>query len=165
VRVIVSNTGPVFHLAEVGALDLLSFAGDVHIPRGVEAELIQLRLDWNRPSWLSVENLTEPQLADAIAWRQAGMLDAGEAEALALARHLGASWFLTDDTAARLLAQALGLEVHGSLGVVLWAAANDCLDYSTAATVLTGLSESSLWISPRILLEARSALQRLMEQD
>jgi predicted nucleic acid-binding protein len=52
-----------------------------------------------------------------------GLLDAGQAEAIALARQLKANWFLTDDTAARVLSASFGLEVHGSLGIVLCAAA------------------------------------------
>ena len=40
-----------------------------------------------------------------------------------LVRQLKADWFVTDDTAARVLATTLGIEVHGSLGILLWAAA------------------------------------------
>ncbi len=46
-------------------------------------------------------------------------LGAGEAEAIALARSLHADWLLTDDAEARVVAQLAGLEVHGSLGVLL----------------------------------------------
>jgi len=58
----------------------------------------------------------------SLTWQQAGLLHGGEAEPVALAIELKADWFLTDDAAARLLAESLGLEVHGSLGVILWAA-------------------------------------------
>ena len=52
-----------------------------------------------------------------------GLAAYGEAQAIALARQFGPDWLLTDDASARLLAQSLGLEVHGSLGLVLWSAA------------------------------------------
>ncbi len=34
-----------------------------------------------------------------------------------------AEWLLTDDAAARQLGESLGLEVHGSIGLLLWAVA------------------------------------------
>jgi len=55
----------------------------------------------------------------------AGGLHDGEAEALVLARKKRADWFLTDDAATRLFVSLLGIEVHGSLGIVLWNAAKD----------------------------------------
>jgi predicted nucleic acid-binding protein len=66
-------------------------------------------------------------------------LEVGEAEAIALARQLSATWFLTDDATARVFAIALGLEVHGSLGIVLWAAARGYLRGEDAAAALDRL--------------------------
>ena len=84
-----------------------------------------------------------------------------EAEAIALARQINAHWLLTDDAATRLFAQSLGLEVHGSLGVVLWAAAVGQLDRANAEATLGRLAQSSLWVSARVLAEARTALEQL----
>jgi predicted nucleic acid-binding protein len=91
-----------------------------------------------------------------------GLLDAGEAEAMALARQLSAHWFLTDDAAARVLAASLALEVHGSLGIVLWAATIRHLSRGEAESALDRLARSSLWISAGVLAEARAALDRLL---
>ena len=85
----------------------------------------------------------------------------GEAEALALAIELKADWFLTDDAAARLLAESLRFEVHGSLGVVLWAAATRQVGKDEAESLLAGLERSSLWMSARVRDEARTALAKL----
>jgi hypothetical protein len=46
-------------------------------------------------------------------------LDAGEAQAIALAAELGASLLLMDETEGRAAAQTLGLAVTGTLGVLL----------------------------------------------
>ena len=70
-------------------------------------------------------------------------------------------WLLTDDTAARVFATTLGLEVHGSLGIVLWAAARGHLSREESAVALDRLAHSSLWLSTRVLAEARAALDRL----
>ena len=86
------------------------------------------------------------------------------AQAIALAKQLEAEWLLTDDAAARLFAQREGIEVHGSLGLVLWAAATGHLDFAAAQSGLDALSKSSLWISPRILEEARAALPELCSE-
>ena len=62
-----------------------------------------------RPGWMHIDVLIAPHDVEAAAWQQAGLLNAGEAEAIALARQTSAHWLLTDDAAARLFAQSLGL--------------------------------------------------------
>jgi hypothetical protein len=56
------------------------------------------------------------------------------------------------------------MEVHGSLGIVLWAAASGHTGRDEAALMLDRLAASSLWISSRVLAEAHKAL-REMELD
>lgn len=157
---VVCDTGPLVHLHEAELTHLLRPVGRVTIPTGVAAETSRLvpslQLDW-----IETHPLAPDTAAEATGWEHAGILDCGEAQAIALARQLGSDWLLTDDAAARLIAQGLGLEVHGSLGVVLWAAAVGHLDRAGATTALDALARSSLWISARVLTEARAALDRL----
>jgi len=80
---------------------------------------------------------------------------------MALASAVRPDWFLTDDAAARLMAESLGLEPHGSLGVVLYAATQRRIGKSEATAYLTGLERSSLWLSPRVRAAARQALAAL----
>ena len=160
-RLVVSNTGPLIHLSEANKLELLRLTGEAHIPRAVEAELARHTSLGHIPTWLFIDDLTESHGTNAVTWQQAGLIDAGEAEAIALARQLQADWLLTDDAAARLLAQTLGLEVHGSLGVVLWAATTGHLGQEEAEETLEDLAQSSLWLSPRVLKQARMALNQL----
>lgn len=84
-----------------------------------------------------------------------------ESEALALALQLHAQWYLTDDTSARELARSVRVEAHGSLGVVLWAAAHGLLDRQQSAARLDALLASSLWVAPTIRREARRALEQI----
>lgn len=158
---IVSNTGPLLHLTEAQAISLIRFAGEIHIPVIVEIELTRQLITWQTPEWVTIDNVTGMFSKQAMVWQQAGLLDPGEAEAIALANQIHADWFLTDDAAARLLAQSLNLEVHGSLGVILWAAAVGHLSQEEAYQALERLSHSSLWISTRILAEARTALMAM----
>ena len=118
-RRIVSNTGPLLHFHEAELLPLLGHAGEIHIPKAVNLEMAKHEQEWqaHKPEWITVTAVTAPYDAQATRWQHVGLLDAGEAEAIALARQLNADWFLTDDAAARVLATSLGLEVHGSLGI------------------------------------------------
>jgi predicted nucleic acid-binding protein len=141
----------------------LAAAGEVIVPPAVEGELGTRVSNWStsRPSWLRVERLSDEDARHAEEWMAIGGLGLGEAEAIALARSLRADWLLTDDAGARVVASLLGLEVHGSLGVVLWAAASGHLNREEAFSLLERLAKSSLWISSGILSEARNALERL----
>ena len=60
------------------------------------------------------------------------------------------------------MAEALGIETHGSLGVLLWAAANKLVTQAEAEALLAGLEKSSLWMSPRVRAAARSALEKML---
>jgi predicted nucleic acid-binding protein len=88
-----------------------------------QAELARLALARVKPRWIEITDLDARSAEIAADWLQAGLLDRGEAQALALAAQVKADWLLTDDAAARVVASQQGLEVHGSLGVILWAAA------------------------------------------
>ena len=81
---------------------------------------------------------------------------------MALQKH--ADWFLTDDAKARQFAESAGLEVHGSIGLLLWSVANEhILEKALALHLLDNLANSSLWISERVLQEARKAINALLE--
>lgn len=69
VRRIVSNTGPLLHLSEAQALDLMSRTGEVHIPKAVDAEMTQHSPVWQtqKPDWISVDTLITPYNEEAIA--------------------------------------------------------------------------------------------------
>jgi len=153
----------VLHLSEARALDLLEHLGEIHIPATVDTEIRRYLVDWpiQRPAWIIIDTLAPAVESAAAGWMQAGLLHAGEAAAIALAQQLSADWLLTDDAAARLFAGALRLEVHGSLGVVLWSAANGYLNQADAEDCLNRLSQSSLWVSPGVLAAAKAALDQL----
>ena len=158
-RRVVSNAGPLIHLYEADCLCLLRLTGEVSIPQHVASEVANYFSQWRAPEWIAVAALNKSRAAESLAWQWAGLLDAGEADALALARQLNADWFLTDDERARLLGKQLGLEVHGSLGVVLWTAAVHLIERKEAEEALEHLAHSSLWVSEAILGEARIALE------
>ncbi len=163
---IASDTGPLLHLAEAGLLEVLSQVGPVMVPPAVvfELERFDLARALTSAGLIQTRELHEPYPSRASSWLTGGLLDRGEAEALALAQQEAARWFLTDDTAARLLAKELGVETHGSLGILLWATAEGRLKRAEAEAGLERLNQSSLWISKRVLAEARLALRDLASE-
>ena len=144
-----------FSLSLKGAFALIGMAAYAELGLPMPIKLLALSL------CLLFIILNSLGIKEAAKWQEAGLLDAGEAEAIALARQKKAEWLLTDDSTARLFGEALGLEVHGSLGVVLWSVAVGHLDRSGAEAALDRLAHSSLWISARVLAEARAALDEL----
>ena len=65
--------------------------------------------------WLNVRTPGQQGLVAMLR----GSLDEGEAEAIALSSELRASLLLMDETEGRAAARAMGLEVTGTLGVLL----------------------------------------------
>lgn len=164
----VADTGPILHLHEARALLLLPLIGKFFLPPLVVAELRAHSLSlWPGafPEWTKLQTLSPENQQRALQWQRAGLLHGGEAESLALTLEIKPDWFLTDDAAARLMAESLGIEVHGSIGVVLWTAANKLVKKSEAKKLLTGLEQSSLWMSPKVRTQARAALEKLFATD
>lgn len=60
-RVVVCDTGPVLHLREAEALQLLAATGEVFVPPAVDRELEARLPDWPiiRPSWLPLERMSD----------------------------------------------------------------------------------------------------------
>lgn len=121
---VVSNTSPVSNLAIIGRLDVLSVQfGTILIPDGVRKELERLEHDGGRGAiqqartrgWLEVNSAAEAGLARHLSTS----LDAGEAEAIALASGCAADLLIIDDSAGRAVARNLGINLTGTLGVLL----------------------------------------------
>ena len=109
-------------------------------------------------------SLTRVTRQKAEKWTRAKQIDAGEAEAIALALQEQAEWFITDDAKARQFAESLGLEVHGSIAILLWSAATGLIqEKAVVIQLLENLANSSLWISDRVIQEAQAAIDSLFE--
>lgn len=161
---IVCDTGPLLHLSEAGAIHLLPLAGEVLIPSLVALEFEANTQGWRPPQWVKIINLEKSAQKKAEKWVRENQIDGGEAEAIALALQEHADWLLTDDAKARQFAESAGLEVHGSIGLLLWSVANEqILEKGIALHLLDNLANSSLWISERVLQEARKAINALFE--
>ena len=119
--VAVCDAGPLIHLDEIGCLDLLADFQALIIPEQVRDEVAHhrqaaLKSELIELVCVPVAASSDPALRALV---KSFSLDAGEQAALSLISSYPGAVLLTDDAAARLAAQALGLRTHGSLGVLL----------------------------------------------
>lgn len=163
-RIIVCDTGPLLHLSEAGAAHLLSLAGKVLIPPLIVTEFEANAQGWSPPQWVQVVALEKSGQRKVERWMSTERIHSGEAEAIGLALQEHADWLLTDDASARQFAESLGLEVHGSIAILLWSMATGIVqEKGLAIQLMDRLAKSSLWISDRVLQEAYKAIDTLFE--
>jgi len=126
--VIVADAGPLIGLAKIGRLSLLrELYGEILIPPAVHAELQAGSqrpgsgelLDALSQSWIKVANSVDISSAIYVELKQ--FLDAGEAEAIALALHHPIHLLLIDERLGRIVAQRKGARITGT-GAILLAA-------------------------------------------
>jgi predicted nucleic acid-binding protein len=102
--IVVSDTTALTTLFKAGLEHLLpGLFGKVRIPRAVAKELLQFHPAL--PTWCQIESAKESSMLDALRIS----VDAGEAEAIALALDLKADFVLLDDKKGRHQAEKLGL--------------------------------------------------------
>jgi predicted nucleic acid-binding protein len=137
--IVVSDTGPLNYLILINQIDILAqMYGEVVIPPAVQDEMLhRLAPDYvrawicNPPPWLEVRT---PGRVDERIDQE---LDEGEREAIALIQNAsGPSLLLIDDLPGRIEATRLGLEIIGTLGVLLLAHKRGLLDMHEAITLL-----------------------------
>ena len=78
-------------------------------------------------------------------------LQLGEAAAMALAMREKVKLFFTDDLTARIAAKRLGLEPHGTLGLLLRAFREKRLSKEEAIRSLYALRQTSLFITSDLI--------------
>ena len=124
--IVVSDTSPISSLYLTGRLHLLQqLYGRVIIPEAVYGELLQLEKSGkdisflSESTWIVVEKIKSPEKLSFLLDK----IDAGEAEAIILAKELNADWVLIDEAKGRKLAQLEKLPTIGLLGVLLAAKA------------------------------------------
>lgn len=120
---VASDTSPIVNLAVVGQLNMLEgLYRELHIPEAVKTELHALPDETARQaiqdaSWIHVREVRDRRLVQALQLE----LDAGEAEAIALALELSADLLLMDELAGRRVAEQFSIKTLGVLGVLLHA--------------------------------------------
>lgn len=123
---VVSNTSPIINLAFVGLLDLLpQLYGTILIPAAVWHEVVVQgsgqpgAVELQQASWIKIETPRNRDLVNTLRRE----LDAGEAEAIALALQIKADLLLMDERLGRDVAQYHKVRCVGLIGVLIEAKA------------------------------------------
>lgn len=114
--IVVSDTSPLSALLTTEQAEILTkLFSEVIVPEAVRDEL--LRKHASLPQWIKVANASNQT---AVA-RFLETVDAGEAQAIELAKEIHADRLLIDERRGRRLAVQQGLAVIGSIGIALLA--------------------------------------------
>jgi predicted nucleic acid-binding protein len=146
VIVAVADAGPIIHLAEIDAIELLGIVDELYVPETVRDELEAGGVP---------QGFEELEFEVAIA--ETGErefdtgLDEGETAALAVAAGREAV-LLTDDLAAREAAKESDIKVHGSIGIVALAFNRGELTEEQAVESMRSLqTETSLFVTEAVV--------------
>lgn len=153
--IVVSNSGPLIALSEIGQLSVLSALYDrILIPRAVWEEVV---IHGRNPSvvatiraatWLQtveVHDLAEVQLLRA-------QVGAGESEAITLAFTIGADLLLIDDARGRRIAEAKGIARTGAVGTLISAKRHGVI--KSIRPLLQQLRNSGFYMDDDLMLTA-----------
>lgn len=163
---VICDAGPLIHLDELDCLDLLAGFREILVPEEVRIEVNRLRpLVFSSSALQALPVRFEAALASSADLRQlaqAYSLDAGEVAALALQGSLPGSILLTDDSAARLAASALGRRAHGTLGLLLRSLRRGQRSREQVLALLDSLPErSTLYVGSKLLALVRGEVENL----
>ncbi|MEA3293561.1 MAG: hypothetical protein U9P81_01105 [Euryarchaeota archaeon] len=166
-KIIVSNSGPLIHLAKIDKLILLKeLFGEVIISSQVKTEVVDAGKEEGMADvfliegeiehgWIIIDgNITD---FEDIA-RNVG-IDEGEAAAIVLARKMKKP-ILLDDLGARRFAIGLGLEVIGSIGVLLKCTKLKIISNREALDCLEKLARI-MWLSIDVYEDARKTIEEM----
>jgi predicted nucleic acid-binding protein len=156
--IVISDNSVLSCLAEIGELNLLlRLYGEVVVTETIRLEAVHpgapesLRgFFLNKPDWVLVIPDQTPYLEETAA------LDAGEASAITLAwQYRASSLLILDEKRGRRVASALGLEITGTAGLLMDAAAQGLVDFEDA---FRRLAATGFRLSDRIVETLRQSL-------
>jgi len=115
--ILIADSSALIALAIVDKLDLLDqLFGNVYIPRAVYNEMVQQ----NKLFATQLQNYSQDKVLDiSSSFNFNVSLGLGESEAIILYQEKNADYLLCDDKKAKKFAQSFGINVIGSLGILL----------------------------------------------
>ena len=162
--IIISDTTPLIAFLRVNRLDILGrMFGTVVIPQKVldeihgkpeqdcEAKIIR------ECSFIEVVPVSNQQAVSILML--SSNLDGGESEAIVLTKELEATTLLIDERKGRKIAESLGLNIMGTVGVLINGSLNGILSPVNAIDLIDQMRSSGIRISEKVYLQA---VQRLM---
>lgn len=153
--IIVSDTTPLISLMKIDRLDLLQqLFGEVHIPSAVFEELVSNSRFPNESRqireciFIKKVNVTAVHSVDLL--RRSTGLDAGESEAIVLSDSMDASLLLIDEAKGRQIAMQMGIQIMGTIGVLLVAHKDNILSEEEVLKCIETLKITGRHISDKL---------------
>ena len=170
---IVADATPIVYLAKVGKLQLLKkLYGDVIVPEAIKRELlvgdhpeVPVILEAHRAGWLEERPLNRAErMFHLKQLLKAPGLHEGERQAIALA-HMGHLPLLMDENerTGRRVAKVWGVEVRGTLRVILEAYEAGHIEYGEARETFRQLLAERFRVSADVYERALNLLEKARE--
>jgi len=145
---VVCNSSPLIHLAKIKMLEILEFFfGEILVPEVVYRECVgeggerEDAKEIEKARWIRVVNIQDEELKIALNV----VLDEGESESIVLALEQSADLILLDDYEAREFARTYGLNITGTVGILIKAKKEGKI--TSLKEELERLRESGFWLS------------------
>jgi predicted nucleic acid-binding protein len=169
---VVSDAGPLLALAKIEGLDvLLRLYPEILVPQAVYDEVVTAGRLVSAPDAVILEGLfrarrfvlSEPSQAPLATRVKLGL---GEEQSIRLAIEQNADWLLIDDRDARRVAEAelkaarVAAQIKGTLGIIVSAYQEKCLDRGEAIGLVEKLNQHlDIWLSPALCRRVIELLQ------
>ncbi len=167
----VVDAGPFIHLDQIGQLQLLQKLPQLLLPTSVLHEIGESHIKsalHNVHQWENVRMVSvEKRLIESFKTRfDRDILQQGEIDCIALALGIEGCILLTDDLKARVTAEGLGVEVHGSVGVIAYSAKRGWISIKTAESAFHSLyHQSNLFVTFAIIENAMQNLRKSISTE
>lgn len=143
-KIVVSDTSCFIALTNTGELSLLEkLYSQILTTSEVKEEFGE-----ELPSWVEILDPKDKQKQQLLEFQ----VDRGEASAITLALEISADTIILDDYKARVAAQKLGLEVTGTLGLMIKAKQEGVID--SIKPLLEKLQNTNFRLSDQLIEEA-----------
>ncbi len=154
--IVCSNTSPIIFLSKINQLDLLDKCfSKTFLPEAVIDELIGYPI----PEFIYKSKISDH--GNAFVTGSLGALHRGELEAIVLARELKADFIILDDHLARKKARRMGIQVIGTLGVLLLACKKEIISsHDVKHHIHTLITQHNLFISKSIIEAVNNTLEK-----
>jgi len=166
-RIAVSNSGPLIHLAKVGLIDLLFKLFDrILIPKTVYYEVVIRGKKKGHSDAINIEQAisnSKIEVSKVLIGKEeyfSSKLHQGELEAIKLALNSKIELILLDDEEARIFARNLKLKVKGTLGILVDLVKKSHLEFEKAFQYLKELN-SIMYLSSDIYNFVEDELRKI----
>jgi uncharacterized protein len=166
---IVSNSSPLVYLARIEKLFLLhKLFSKIYIPEEVKREVVIEGVKLHRSDAFIIEKEIKKGWIEIQQYKRIislpFLIDKGELAAISLAKEMNAEMVLIDDKAGRTAAKLVGIEVHGTLFVLLKALKNNCIDFKEFLALLALLSEEGFRVDERVYMTVIQKAQNIIQK-